>query len=131
MGEPVWIEQEEALVIHDLLLSEHGGREGMRDRGALQSALARPKNLFSYSAHLPSLADMAAAYAVGISRTHPFVDGNKRTALVVSLTFLELNGIRISAPQEEIYLVFLRLAERHMSEKQLSHWLETHSEQCR
>ena len=127
MKTPVWIEAEETLIIHNLQLAEHGGPEGIRDAGWLESALARPKNLLAYSAEAPSPARLATAYAAGIAANHPFVDGNKRTALVVALTFLELNGVEIDAPQEEVYLTFLGLAEGSINEQELAEWLEQHS----
>jgi death-on-curing protein len=127
VGAPIWIEKDETLIIHDLQLAEHGGREGIRDLRLLESALARPKNLFAYSAKTPSLPRLAAAYASGIAANHPFVDGNKRTALVVALTFLELNGLEIDASQEEIYLAFLHLAAGRISEEGLAEWLREHA----
>jgi death-on-curing protein len=123
---PIWMEKEEVLVIHDLQLVEHGGAEGIRDEGLLDSALARPKNLLAYGRTV-SLTRMAAAYAFGIASNHPFVDGNKRTALVVSLTFLEINGIEISSTQEDIYMIFWLLAQGKLSERELAAWLDRHS----
>lgn len=127
MASPIWIEKAEVLVIHDLQLAEHGGSEGLRDLGLLESALARPKNSLAYSSEVPSLAQMAAAYAFGIAANHAFIDGNKRTALVVSLTFLELNDIEINATQEETYITFLQLAEGRLSEEKLAAWFDRHS----
>lgn len=124
MKQPVWIEFAESLVIHDESLAEHGGRAGIRDRPLLESALARPKNLLAYSEKPVSLTRFAAAYAVGIARNHPFIDGNKRTALLVSFAFLELNGIQIEAPAEAIYLNFIGLADGTITEKGLADWLE-------
>jgi death-on-curing protein len=103
-------------------LAEHGGPSGIRDIGMLESALARPKNLFAYSETEPSLEQMAAAYAFGITANHPFVDGNKRTAFIASITFLRLNGIRISADKAETYLTFYGLAEGSITEEQLAAW---------
>ena len=110
------------LAIQGEQIAEHGGAEGVRDLGGLESALARPKNLLAYAKKKPSLAELAAAYAYGITRNHPFVDGNKRTALVVAETFLRLNGYRIEAPREEKYLMYHSLAQGTVSEKQLSIW---------
>lgn len=124
MKKPVWIEIAEVLVVHDESLAEHGGREGVRDRALLESALARPKSLLAYSDKTVPLTRLAAAYAAGIARNHPFIDGNKRTALLVSFAFLELNGMQIEAPAEAIYLNFMRLAEGSLSEKVLAEWLE-------
>jgi death-on-curing protein len=121
------MEKEEVLVIHDLQLAEHGGPEGIRDEGWLESALARPKNLLASGRRQVSLAKLAAAYAFGVAANHPFVDGNKRTALVVSFTLLELNGIEIAAPQEDVYLTFWNLAQGRLSERAFTEWLEAHS----
>lgn len=126
MAEPVWVELEEALVAHDLQLAEHGGSSGVRDPGLLESALARPRNVFAYSPE-STLFRMAASYAVGIVKNHPFVDGDKRTALVVAVGFLELNGIEIIASQAETYLTFLALAASELGEEDLTKWLEAHS----
>ena len=127
MDAPVWMETEEVLVIHDLQLAEHGGAGGIRDQGLLDSALARPKNLLAYTDKDVPLTQMAAAYAFGIAANHPFIDGNKRTALVVTLTFLEINGIEISAAQEDIYMTFWLLAQGKFDEKKLTAWLDKHS----
>ena len=109
-----------ALAAHAEQLAEHGGGPGIRDAGALKSAMARPLNLLSYSA--PDLADLAAAYAFGIARNHPFVDGNKRTAAVVSETFLALNGCRLGATDAELVVAFLALAAGELSEEELADW---------
>jgi death-on-curing protein len=124
VNEPVWIDVPEALGIHERQISEHGGRAGVRDNGLLESVLHRPKHLFHYgSAALPQL---AASYAVGIIQNHPFNGGNKRTALVVTLTFLQLNGLELSAPLEEEYWMFHGVASGTTSEQQLSAWLGHH-----
>ena len=104
------------------VLMLHGGLEGVRDLGLLESALARPKNLFAHSDQTPSLAQLAASYAKGIVANHPFVDGNKRTAFTVSVTFLLLNGLRLTAAKEERVLMFWSLAEGSISENQLAEW---------
>ena len=114
----------DAVLAHDLELTAHGGSSGIRDEGLLESALARPRNLWVYTESPPSLASMAAAYAFGISANHPFVDGNKRTALVVSFAFLEVNGLEVTATQEEAYLTILGLAAGEVSEAQLAAWFE-------
>ena len=128
MREPVWIREDAVLAIHRRQLAEHGGSEGVRDRGLLSSALARPKNLATYSDSQdgPDLAELAASYAWGLARNHPFVDGNKRTAYVVCRTFLLLNGRDLEAPPDEKYLTFLRLAEGRLSEQELSNWIRDH-----
>src|SRR5699024_8276914 len=99
----LWIEKRLALAIHDRQLAEHGGSSGVRDEGLLESALARPQQLFAYGDPPPDLADLAATLAYGLARNHPFVDGNKRTAYVACRTFLELNGASLSASREEKY----------------------------
>ena len=124
MDEPVWMETVDAVVAHDLELSTHGGSEGIRDAGLLESAMARAKNIWTYSESIPSLAPPAAAYAAGISANHPFVDGNKRTALVMSFAFLDVNGLEVTASQEEAYLTILGLAAGEISEVQLTLWFE-------
>ncbi|HEX7182405.1 MAG TPA: type II toxin-antitoxin system death-on-curing family toxin [Thermoanaerobaculia bacterium] len=123
MGEPVWIRADIVLAIHRRQLAEHGGGEGVRDEGLLASALAKPQNLLAYSEAEPDLAALAAAYAFGIARNHPFVDGNKRTAYVVCRTFLLLNGYDLAASQEEKYLAFLKLAEGRFSQEDLAGWI--------
>ena len=90
-AEPVWIEEQDVLALHGKLLAYHGGAVGVRDRGLLQSALARARNLAAYGERA-DLVDMATAYTAGIVKSHPFVDGNKRTGFVVGVLFLELNG---------------------------------------
>ena len=124
MDEPLWMELADAVIAHDLELSTHGGSAGIRDSGLLESALARPKNLWEYAPSPPSLARLAAAYAFGISSNHPFVDGNKRTALLVSFAFLDVNGMEMTASQEEAYLIILGLAAGEVSEEQLALWFE-------
>ena len=126
MAEPLWLREDVVLAIHRRQLAEHGGSGGLRDPGLLDSALARPKNLLSYSAEEPDLALLAASYAWGLARNHPFVDGNKRTAYVVCRTFLRLNGRDLDAPQEEKALTFLRLAEGRLTEQELVAWIREH-----
>jgi len=103
---------------------QHGGPEGVRNLGLLESALGRPKNLLAYSEHAPSLARPAAAYAKGIVTNHPFVDRNERTAFTVSVTFLRLNGFELTASKEDRVLTFWSLAEGTVSEDQLAQWFE-------
>jgi death on curing protein len=124
MSEPRWVRQDVVLAMHDEALKEHGGPEGVRDLGLLESALARPKNLYAYSEEQPSLPRLAAAYARGIVANHPFVDGNKRTAFTVSLTFLLLNGYVVIASKEDRVLTFWSVAAGSLSEEQLADWFE-------
>lgn len=95
----------------------------MRDAGLLSSALARPRNLLTYTKPRPDIAALAAAYAFGIARDHPFVDGNKRTALVAARTFLIVNGVDLDATQDEKYLTFLELAKGTLAEEELADWI--------
>jgi death-on-curing protein len=124
MKEPVWIRQDVVLMMHEEVMMHHGGPEGVRDFGLLESALARPRNLFAYSEQDVSIARFAAAYAKGIIANHPFVDGNKRTAFTVSLTFLKLNGLEVTATKEDRVLTFWSLAAGEISEEQLAQWFE-------
>lgn len=126
MAEPTWIRDDAVLAIHRRQLAEHGGSDGLRDAGLLESALARLKNLLAYSESEPDLSDLAAAYAFGLARNHPFVDGNKRTAFVVCRTFLILNGRDIDASQEDKYCTFLSLAEGTLGERELGEWVREH-----
>ena len=108
------------LAMHLRQLAEHGGGQGVRDEGLLDSALQRPVNKLAYGS--PGLADLAAAYAYGIARNHPFIDGNKRTALVTSFTFLYVNGLKVTTSQEQNARQFLALAEGSVSEDELAEW---------
>ena len=123
MNEIKWLLEETAYAIHKRQIAEHGGGDGLRDEGLLLSALARPQNLLAYSEKTPDVAALAASYGFGIAKNHPFIDGNKRTALVVTRTFLLLNGFSLSASQEEKYLTFLKLAEGNLSEEELAAWI--------
>ena len=124
--EPIWISDELVEAIHERQIAEHGGGSGIRDRSMMESALARPQQRFAYeeSADIPSL---AAAYAFGIARNHPFVDGNKRTAYVVCRTFLVLNGWDLVGSLSDRYPVFLSLAAGELTEEALTDWLRTSS----
>jgi death-on-curing protein len=113
--------------MHEESLMLHGGPEGVRDLGLLESALARPKNLLAYSEQILSLAQMAASYARGIVGNHPFVDGNKRTAFIVSVTFLRLNGLQLTASKEDRVLTFWGLAAGEISEEELALWFDEHT----
>lgn len=129
MAEIVWLLEETVRAVHSRQISEHGGRPGIRDEGLLLSALARPQNLAAYGEPPPDLAALAASYAFGIARNHPFIDGNKRVALVAARTFLLINGADMEATQEEKYVTFLRLAEGGLSEDELAEWLRAHVKQ--
>ena len=126
MSQPQWVLDEVVLAIHKQQLAEHGGTGGIRDKGLLASALARPKNLFHYEPDTATIPRLAAGYAFSLARNHPFVDGNKRVALVVSLLFLRLNGLILSAPMPERYTVFMALAQGSLSEDELASWFQRH-----
>ena len=123
MPEIVWLLEETLTAIHHRQIAEHGGSEGLRDEGLLSSALARPQNLLAYGEPSVDLVSLAAAYAHGIARNHPFVDGNKRTALVAARTFLILNGVDLNATQDDKVLTFVSLAEGAISEEELADWI--------
>ena len=123
MPEIKWLLEETVYFVHKRQIAEHGGSDGVRDENLLLSALARPQNLLAYSEEAPDISALAAAYAFGIAKNHPFIDGNKRTALVVMRTFLLLNGFNINATQEEKYLAFFKLAEGNLSEQELTNWI--------
>jgi len=127
VDDPIWISEALALAIHKRQLAEHGGLDGVRDPGLLQSALARPRHRFAYDDPTPDLPALAASYAFGIARNHPFIDGNKRTAAVVCETFLMLNGMTIISNDIEMYPIFLDLAAGSLSEEQLAVWLVSHT----
>ena len=122
MKEPVWIDERDALALHDRLLALDGGAAGVRNVGLLQSALARPPQLHAYGDD-PDTIDMAAAYMAGIVRNHPFVDGNKRTAFVVGVLFLEINGHRFTATEEDATQAVLGLADGTIDEASFVRWL--------
>lgn len=112
------------MAAHGEQIAEHGGGEGVRDTGLLDSAMARPINPAAYEE--ADAAALAAAYAYGIARNHPFVDGNKRTAAVVSETFLALNGFTLSATDAELVVAFLALAAGDLSEQETTAWFQDH-----
>jgi death-on-curing protein len=112
---PVWIDERDAIALHSRLLALHGGAEGLRDRGLLQSALARPQQQYAYAEN-SDMIDMATAYTAGIVRNHPFVDGNKRTGFVVGILFLELNRYRFVASEEDAAQAVLKLADGTLEE---------------
>jgi death on curing protein len=122
----VWIERVLALAIHDRQLAEHGGGSGVRDGALLDSALARPQQLFAYGNPPPDLADLAASLAFGLARNHAFIDGNKRTAHVCYRVFLALNDAKLITSDEEKYISMLSLAEGSLSEIDFATWLREH-----
>jgi death-on-curing protein len=120
----VWLTRDLVLAIHDEQLREHGGGEGVRDEGLLESALARPLNRAAYGG--PDLAELAAAYAFDIARNHPFIDGNKRTAYVALEVFLALNGVRFPAPDAECVVMTLNMATGELAEEEFASWIRLH-----
>lgn len=124
LDEPKWIRPDALLAIHGRQLAEHGGAEGVRDEGLLESALHRPQQIWTYDSNA-DLANLAAAYASGLVRNHPFVDGNKRTAYVACRLFLRLNGLDFQASRDEKYETFIALVERRISEDEFAAWLRT------
>lgn len=126
MDDPVWISGELVIAIHKRQLAEHGGIDGVRDMGLLDSALARPRQQFAYADPKPDACALAAAYSYGIAGNHPFLDGNKRSAFVICRVFLVLNGQDIDADKTALYETFFRLADGSLSEDQLAGWLRKH-----
>ena len=116
-----WLSKNVILAVHDEQIAENGGRAGIRDLGLLASAMARPLHLYSYES--PTIVELAAAYAVGIIRDHPFVDGNKRTGFLAAYIFLAMHGLKLSAPETEVVRVVLDLAQGKTDEKEFCIWL--------
>jgi death-on-curing protein len=119
--EPAWLSIHAVLAMHELLVAEHGGSPVLRDRALLESALAAPKNHFAYGER--DLVVLASAYAYSVTRNHPFVDGNKRTAFIAAYTFLEINGMYLSAGEEEVVAAVVGLSARTMSLNEFTDWL--------
>jgi len=122
----IWIDPSVILAVHDEQIAEHGGSAGLRDRGLLESALARPLNLAAYGK--PDHADLAACYGVGIAKNHPFVDGSKRTAFVAVELFLTLNGWKLSASDADVVLAMLAVAAGKIDETGFAEWIRRHAE---
>jgi death on curing protein len=125
--EPLWIEEQDALALHDRLLALHGGAAGVRDPTLLKSALARPQLIDTYADALDWI-DLAAAYTAGIVRNHPFIDGNKRTGFVVGILFLELNGYTFTAGEEDAAQAILELAAGTLDEAGYTDFLRANSQ---
>ena len=120
-----WVDKSALLLLHAESLAEHGGRAGLRDEGLLDSALARPLNLVAYGE--PDFADLAASYALGLAKNHPFVDGNKRAAILSAGLFLALNGFRLTASQVDATQAMLALAAGELSEEAFARWLRANT----
>lgn len=125
MKTPRWILPETVELAHEAMLAEYGGSAGIRDGGMLESALSRSQNLFFYGS--PSLFELAAAYAFGIVKNHPFMDGNKRTGFVLAMTFLEINGYHFRAPEADAAVQTLALAAGALEEAHYALWLGENS----
>ena len=117
----IWVDKGMLLLLHDESLAEHGGDSGMRDEGLLDSALARPENLAAYEN--PDFASLAASYCVGLAKNHPFVDGNKRAALLATGLFLLLNDKKLTASQTDVTLIILGVAASELSELEFAAWV--------
>ena len=128
--EPLWIEERDALAIHDRLLALHGGATGLRDRGLLQSALARPRQHYAYAGK-SDFVKLAALYTAGIVRNHPFVDGNKRTGFVIGVLFLELHGFAFKASEEDATQAVMALAAGTLDEDGYAAWLRENAKRKR
>ncbi len=126
MSEPKWLLADFVIAAHSMLLAEHGGPSGVRDRDMLESALARPLNKYSYDSNT-SVYDLAAAYSYGIAMNHPFVDGNKRTALMSGIVFLGINGVQPNFSEAESVVAFEALAAGNLTEEELGLWFSNHS----
>lgn len=121
MKEPVWLSIELVIAIHEEQLRAFGGPGGIRDRGALESALGRAQNRFHYGEN--DLASLAASYGFGIAKNHAFVDGNKRAAFLAIITFLGLNGIDFDVPEPDAVVMFRDLAAGEIDEEGLTRWI--------
>jgi len=129
MKEPIWVRREVVDAMHPVLLAEHGGAPGIRDEGLLESALARPRQIFAYAEC--DLAHLAAAYVAGIVRNHPFVDGNKRTGFMTGYVFLKRNRLRLTASDAEAAQAVLELAAGTVDEAGFAAFLRDHVKRVR
>ena len=126
MSEPAWISAQLARAIHDDQIAQHGGGLGIRDENLFLASLDRPKNLLAYGTS-PTLFDLAAAYGYGITKNHPFIDGNKRTGFIFMALFLELNGYSFDAPEMEVVLMMERFSTDLEDQKSIAMWLKEKS----
>lgn len=123
-AEPTWLTTLDAQALHEQLVARFGGSAGLRDRGLLESALARPRNHYAYGER--DLCTLAATYAAGLVRNHPFVDGNKRVAFLATFTFLAINGLDLRAAEADAVRMMLGLTDRSVQEAAFSAWLAEH-----
>ena len=121
-----WLSKDEIVAVHEQVLAAHGGSAGIRDVNLLESALGRPRHLAAYGEG--DLFDWAAAYAHGIANNHPFIDGKKRTAFVAAALFLECNGWRVNAPEEEVVAIMVGVADKSVSQEAVAQWLRDRTE---
>jgi death on curing protein len=128
--EPLWLSKEFVLALHERLVAEFGGLGGIGDEGLLESALGKPENLFAYGED-PSFVQLAASYAAGIVKNHPFLDGNKRVGFAAAAVFLETNGFRLIASEVEATAATLALAAGKLSEEDYAKWLAEHCEKVK
>ena len=131
MIEPIWVNLRVNKAFHDRQINEHGGLPGLRDEGLLLTALARPENAYHYSDAKPDIAEIAAAYGFRIAKNHPFIDANKRTALIAMRLFLKLNGYDLSNPPEEKYKTIIRVCASKISEDELAKWIRKNLEEIK
>ncbi|MBF0168589.1 MAG: type II toxin-antitoxin system death-on-curing family toxin [Alphaproteobacteria bacterium] len=125
MREPLWLSVEAVLAVHQMILAEHGGADGIRDRGLLESALDRPRNRYAYEAS--DIVSLAASHAFGLAKNHPFIDGNKRIAFMAAAIFLETNGYLLTASEAEATIAVLSLASSAWDEAEFEAWLRNNS----
>ncbi len=125
MKKPYWLSREECLALHGMMVSQYGGSEGLRDDNMLESALAKPRQLFAYGK--PTMFDLAASYVFGVVKNHPFVDGNKRTGFMLGAGFLERNGYKFQASEVDAALRTLALAAGEMTGAKYAEWLKKNS----
>jgi death-on-curing protein len=126
MAEPKWIFDEIVPLVHQMLLAEHGGSPGIRDKALLESALARPRQRLGYEPK-STIFELAASYSFGLAKNHPFVDGNKRVALAIGAIFLEINGFSLDASEPEAVILFEKVAAGHITENELAEWFKISS----
>ncbi len=127
---PIWVDERDVVAIHESLLAQHGGVAGLRDRGLLESALARPRQHYTYAERV-GIIEMAALYTTGIVKNHPFVDGNKRAGFLAGVMFLELNGFNFSASEEDVIQTVLALAASELDETGYAEWLRANTKRAR
>ena len=124
--EPRWLSVDEVMFAHSETVAEFGGTAELRDRGLLESALDRPRNLHAYGDN-PTMYAMAAAYCAGIVKNHPFVDGNKRAGVLAAAIFLDLNGYEFQPDEAEAYVIFMALAAGEVDDEALAAWISDNS----